>query len=236
MARKTKTPAIAYMRTSSRAGVGDDKDSQDRQITAIKRYAARAGYELVAEFYDAAVNGSDNIQLRPEFTRMMEYVAAHDAKTVIVETANRFARDLIVQETGYEMLKATGITLIATDSPDSFVDDGPTAVLIRQILGAVAQFDKAMLVQKLRSGRERANKAAGRRLDVRRSVAELYPQAMIRAKYLHRYRRLSLRKISAALASEGLLSKQGKPFAAKIVKSLVEARLFNAPSDDNHVA
>jgi hypothetical protein len=55
-------------------------------------------------------------------------------------------RDLIVQETGWKRLHSDGIALIAADSPDQFVDETPTAVLIRQILGAVAQFDKTMTV------------------------------------------------------------------------------------------
>ena len=67
---------------------------------------------------------------------------------VIVETANRFARDLMVQEVGFAMLRELGITLIAADSPSSFLDDGPTSKLIRQILGAVSEFDKAMVVAK----------------------------------------------------------------------------------------
>jgi hypothetical protein len=37
-----KTTAFAYLRTSSMANVGDDKDSQQRQITAIIIYAKRA--------------------------------------------------------------------------------------------------------------------------------------------------------------------------------------------------
>jgi hypothetical protein len=36
---------------------------------------------------------------------MMERIAGNDVRTIIVETANRFARDLIVQETGYALLK-----------------------------------------------------------------------------------------------------------------------------------
>jgi hypothetical protein len=44
-------------------------------------------------------------------------IARNGVRTIIVETANRFARDLIVQETGYERLKAEGIELIAADSP-----------------------------------------------------------------------------------------------------------------------
>jgi DNA invertase Pin-like site-specific DNA recombinase len=46
-----------------------------------------------------------------------------------------------------------GVTLIAADSPASFLDDGPTSKLIRQILGAVAEFDKAMTVAKLKGAR-----------------------------------------------------------------------------------
>jgi hypothetical protein len=37
------------------------------------------------------------------------------------------------------MLRDLGVTLIAADSPASFLDDGPTSKLIRQILGAVAE-------------------------------------------------------------------------------------------------
>ena len=40
-------------------------------------------------------------------------------------------------------------------SPDAFLDDGPTATMVRQILGAVSQFEKAMLVAKLKGARER---------------------------------------------------------------------------------
>ena len=55
-----------------------------------------------------------------------------------------------MQEVGFAMLRDLGITLIAADSPTSFLDDGPTSKLIRQILGAVAEFDKAMTVANLR--------------------------------------------------------------------------------------
>ena len=82
-------------------------------------------------------------------------IAGNGVRTIIVETANRFARDLMVQEVGFKRLQAAGIVLIAADSPDQFVEETPTAVLIRQILGAVAQFDKAMTVAKLKGARNR---------------------------------------------------------------------------------
>jgi len=44
-----------------------------------------------------------------------------------VETASRFARDLMIQEVGYAMLTERGIELIAADSPQSFIEDTTTA-------------------------------------------------------------------------------------------------------------
>ena len=79
------------------------------------------------------------IDARPGFRSMLERLLSNGVRTIVVETANRFARDLIVQEIGYAMLKERGIELIATDKPDAFLDDTPTAVLIRQVLGAVSQ-------------------------------------------------------------------------------------------------
>ena len=52
-----------------------------------------------------------------------------------------------------------GIDLIAVDSPSAFQDNTPTAKLVRQVLGAIAEFDKAMTVAKLRGARDRKRKA-----------------------------------------------------------------------------
>jgi hypothetical protein len=41
----------------------------------------------------------------------------------VVETASRFARDLMVQEVGSTKLQALGIKLVAADSPHTFLDD-----------------------------------------------------------------------------------------------------------------
>jgi DNA invertase Pin-like site-specific DNA recombinase len=52
--------AFAYLRTSSAANVGADKDSAKRQRAAIDAYAKANGVEIVGEFYDAAVSGADH--------------------------------------------------------------------------------------------------------------------------------------------------------------------------------
>jgi Resolvase, N terminal domain len=52
---RKRVEAVGYMRTSSAANVGADKDSEKRQRAAIEGYAKAAGYVIVDWFYDAAV-------------------------------------------------------------------------------------------------------------------------------------------------------------------------------------
>ena len=248
MARPTKArvAAIAYLRTSSATNVGADKDSDKRQRQAIEAYAKHAGHELVGEFYDKAVSGADPIETRPGFAAMLERIESNGVRTIIVETANRFARDLMVQEVGYARLQDRGITLIAADSPNAFQDDTPTAKLVRQVLGAIAEFDKAMTVAKLRGARERKRKTNGK-CEGRKSLAEMHPAVVREAKRLGRANpksgeRRSLRKIAAelakigdALAATGLPSakeaarayfaRNGQPYSAKSVRAMLAQRL-----------
>ena len=218
--------AVAYLRTSSATNIGADKDSDARQRDAIAGFAKRAGFVIADEFYDAAVSGADHIDQRPGFTAMLKRIEGNGVRTILVETAHRFARDLMVQEVGYAMLKERGIELIAADSPHSFIEDTPTARLIRQVLGAVAEFDKAMTVAKLRGARDR-KRATGVKVEGRKSHAELRPEVVSEAKRLYRRspktgERRSLREIAAELASMRHLGSTGRPFSPSIVKAMVE--------------
>ena len=227
MARKEFIKAVAYLRTSSAANVGADKDSEKRQRSAIEAFARAAGYAIVDSYYDEAVSGADPVTSRSGFAAMMERIAANGVRTIIVETANRFARDLIVQETGYTMLKERGIELIAADKPDAFLDDTPTATLIRQVLGAVSQFEKAMVVSKLKGARERKRRDTGLKVEGRKSYVEKNPAMVALAKKLHRYpvngRRRSLRQVAAELAAAGYVVREGKPYEAAAIKRMIEA-------------
>jgi DNA invertase Pin-like site-specific DNA recombinase len=130
---------IAYYRTSSAANVGDDKDSLTRQRLAVTAYAKQAGYTITDEFYDAAVSGADPLDERKGFSEALKRIASNGVRTIVCETASRFARDLIIAETGFRRLREAGITLIAADAPNSFLDDTPTSAFIRQVLAAVQE-------------------------------------------------------------------------------------------------
>jgi DNA invertase Pin-like site-specific DNA recombinase len=219
--KRNPVHAIGYMRTSSATNVGPDKDSEARQRKAIEAHAKRAGMVIVDWFYDAAVRGSDAIESRQGFQAMLERIAGNGVRTIVVETANRFARDLMVQEVGFAMLRDLGVALIAADSPEAFLDDGPTPTMVRQILGAVAQFDKAMTVAKLKAARDR-KRAKNGKCEGRKSHQESRPEVVALAKQIKaRGVRVSLRAISAELGANGYVSKAGKPFTAQSVANML---------------
>jgi DNA invertase Pin-like site-specific DNA recombinase len=212
--------AVAYLRTSSAANVGADKDSDKRQRAAIAAYAKSAGYTVVGEFYDAAVSGADPIDERPGFKAMLDRIAGNGVRVILVESPDRFARDLAVQLAGHSYLKALGVELVPTTAPDYFTEDTPTAVLVRQVLGAISQFEKASLVAKLRAARERSVAAGGRGTG-RWRYDEARPEVVALARELHG-QGLSLRKISAALAERGHLTARGRPYVASAVEIMLK--------------
>ncbi len=158
-----KTPAYAYLRTSSATNTGADKDSDKRQLAAIGAFAAANGFEIVGTFYDAAVSGTDPIDQRPGMSDLLDAVLANGTRTILTESPDRFARDVLVQELGHKMLKDRGVELIPTTSPDYFTEDSPTAEMVRTILGAVAAFDRRTTVDKLKAARDRSPWTARRR-------------------------------------------------------------------------
>ena len=204
--------AVAYFRTSSAANVGGDKDSEKRQAEAVAAYAA-GRHEIADTFYDAAVSGADPIDAQPGFVRLLDHCQEHGIGIVLVENAGRFARDLAVQLTGHELLRKRGIELIPVDAPSYFTDPSPTAEFVRQILGAVAQFEKAALVAKLRHARDRVRAEQGRCEGRKPVPAEIIAAARKLARRSPKTgNRRSLRAISAELAALGHLGPAGKPY------------------------
>ena len=218
--------AYGYMRTSSNT-IGTDKDSEKRQRAAIEGYADANGITVVGWYYDKAVRGSDPVAARPGFADMLAAIAADSVRTIIVESPDRFARDLAVQLAGHDHLKRLGVTLIPASAPDHFTEDTPTAVLVRQVLGAIAQFDKASTVAKLKAARDRKRAASGK-CGGRRSHTEARPEMVQLAKKLRRKHpkggQRSLREISAALAAAGYVNERGAPFAAMSVRNMLGQR------------
>jgi DNA invertase Pin-like site-specific DNA recombinase len=228
------TPVVAYIRTSSAANVGADKDSETRQLTAIAGYAKRTRYVVVEEFRDPAVSGADPIETRPGFAKLLDRIEDNGVRTVIVEDASRFARELVTQELGILALIRRGVRGLTANGDDLTDSSDPSRKMMRQIAGAFAEYEKARLVGKLRAARERKRTATGK-CEGRKSYAELDPELVRVAKRLRRRSpkggQRSLRDISAELARLGHVNANGRPFSASSIKSMIENN-SRAPGGD----
>jgi DNA invertase Pin-like site-specific DNA recombinase len=177
---------------------------------------------LVGEFTDAAVSGADPIESRAGFTALLDQIEGNGVRTVIVEDASRFARELIIQELGILALINRGVRVLTANGDDLTDSSDPSRVMMRQIAGAFHQYEKARLVAKLKVARDRKRaagvKVEGRKSNVEIDAAEHGGQMLALARKLRRKSpkggRRSLRAVAAELAKAGFISRSGQPYYA----------------------
>ena len=220
----TGNTAVAYLRTSSATNVGSDKDSYRRQKAAIRAYARLKSIKIVEWFFDEAVSGADPLEDREGFRALLDYVLSNGAQMILCESASRFARDTVVQELGYKMLRERGLELIPVDSPEHFQDDSdnPSRELVRVMLGAVSTFEKKGLVLKLKKARDRKRAETGR-CEGRKPYAMLVPETVALAKKLrrknpHSHKRRSYRTVAKMLAEQGHVNGRGNVYDPRAIK------------------
>jgi DNA invertase Pin-like site-specific DNA recombinase len=223
--------AVAYIRTSSAANVGADKDSERRQRAAIEGFAKRAGFALVAEFTDAAVSGADPIEKRAGFAELLDRIEGNGVRIVIVEDASRFARELMTQELGILALIQRGVRVLTANGDDLTDSTDPSRKMMRQIAGAFHEYEKARLVAKLKAARDRkraaTGKAEGRKNWREISAAPGSPYANLIADAKRLRRRLpkggqrSLRAVAEELAKLGYRNLRGAVFSPAAIKSML---------------
>src|SRR5262249_8388341 len=150
----------------------------------------------------------DPIEVRRGFSALLDRIENNGVRTVIVEDATRFARDLIAQELGVLLLIKRGVRVLTAAGDDLTDASDPSRVMMRQIAGAFAQYEKARLVARLKRSRDRKKAEIGK-CGGRRSHAESRPEVVALVKKLRRKRPKgvprSLREIAAELEGRGYL-------------------------------
>ena len=101
------------------------------------------------------MSGTTELKGRPGLAALLDRLESNGIRTVVVERADRLARDLMTQEVIVGQFSKSGARILTADGADLTSSDDPTRRLIRQVLGAVAEFEKNVLVLKLRAARER---------------------------------------------------------------------------------
>ena len=115
---------------------------------ALRNRIASKNLDVRETSHDPGIGRTKGIQGELASTPHLSSLCASAAEP----SPDRFARDLAVQLAGHDMLKGLGIAIIPASAPDFFTEDTPTAVLVRQVLGAIAQFEKASAVDEIGSG------------------------------------------------------------------------------------
>ena len=155
--------AVAYIRVSSEGQVNGD--GPDRQRRVIAEWAQRTGTTITQEYLDLAVSGTKAADDRPAMARMISDLASSGGlpPVIAIERQDRLARDLIEGELIIRKLRRLGVQIVLAETGQPLGEDAsPTGVLVRQILGAVAEFDRSSIVGKLRSARVARKTATGR--------------------------------------------------------------------------
>ena len=147
-----------YIRVSTESQV--DAFGKDVQREGIERYATLAGDEVVEWFEEDAVSGKVDGGHRPVMAQIIERADEFDG--VIAFDSTRFARRLVVQETLMALLWDADLQVVtAAVGVINRDDEDPTKVLIRQILGVIAEFDHRNTVKRLHSARTHKMAAGG---------------------------------------------------------------------------
>src|SRR5579872_5621739 len=198
--------AFVYLRVSGQGQVTGDGFT--RQLEACRKYAAAHDIKISRIFREEGISGTKDLENRPALQELLIALHSNGTRVVIIERLDRLARDLMVQETILGDFRKRGIELISTAEPDLCSDD-PSRKLMRQIFGAIAEYDKAMIVLKLRGARQRQRAKTGK-CEGRKAYGHHDGEQPI----LERMRSLrasgtAVDTIAATLNAEGITSRSG---------------------------
>lgn len=212
--------AFAYLRVS---GLGQvEGDGFDRQLLAIRKYAAANDLKIVRVFREEGVSGTKDLDNRPALQELIAALHGNGTRTVLVEKLDRLARDLMVQESIIADMRRNQFELISVAEPDMCSDD-PTRVLLRQMMGAFAEYERKMIVQKLRGARQRVRARDGRCEGRKPYGKDVDEQAIIERMKALRSQRMAVDTIADELNSAGLKPRAGKQWYATQVSRVLKA-------------
>jgi DNA invertase Pin-like site-specific DNA recombinase len=219
--------AIAYVRVST------DKQAEHGLGLSVQRHAIREWAQVnscqIVEWYsDKGISGSNGLDTRPGLSAAIGDLEDGCADALVVYRLDRLARKLYNQLTWIERLESGGRQVISVTEPDVGQDE--MRVLVRQIMGAIAEYDRATICRRMRDGRKlKADRGGyaygapgfGYRAEDKALVAdEAEQRAVARIAELHAAG-ASLRRIVATLTTEGIPPKRGAQWYPATVGRIV---------------
>jgi DNA invertase Pin-like site-specific DNA recombinase len=133
-------------------------ENQRRELRAI---AERHGWQVVAEFADEGISGTKGREKRPGYDRLCRGIVRREFDQVAAWSVDRLGRSLQDLVVFLGELHAKGVDLYLHQQG---LDTGtPAGKAMFQMMGVFAEFERAMIVERVKAGLSRA-RAQGRRL------------------------------------------------------------------------
>ncbi len=164
--RKTKSVAI-YARVST------DKQKVDMQLNELRQFVARSGWNIYEEYIDQNFSGGNT--KRPAFTAMMDAARKRKFDLLLVWKLDRLSRSLKDLIVTLDELGSCGIDFVSYDN--NLDTSTPTGKLVFQIVGAVAEFEKEIIRERVVAGLATARNK-GKRLGRPPVSRYVYDQAL----------------------------------------------------------
>jgi DNA invertase Pin-like site-specific DNA recombinase len=212
--------AYAYLRVSGRGQL--DGDGFTRQALAIEQYAKSHDLAIVGTFREEGVSGAQELSNRPALLDMMAALQEGSVKIVLIEKLDRLARDLLVQENIILDMGKSGFELISVHEPDLCSND-PSRKMMRQIFGSIAEYEKTMIVLKLRGARQRVKARTGRCEGVKAFGTLEGEQGTLDLMRELRGSGMSLEAVAETLNEQGRGTRMGKPWLGATVNKIIRA-------------
>lgn len=149
----TKRIAI-YLRVST------DQQTVENQHRELEAVAQRMGWEIVATFSDEGISGAKGRDRRPGLDAMLKGIARKDFDMIAAWSIDRLGRSLQHLVSLLSDLNAKGVDLyLHVQAIDTST---PSGRAMFQMLGVFAEFERAMISERVRAGLARSTKKAGR--------------------------------------------------------------------------
>ena len=170
------TRTIARVALYARVSTLNNQDPE-MQLAELREYAGRRGWQIVEEFTDQGVSGCQ--ESRPALNRLMSDACRRRFDAVLVWKIDRFGRSLKHLVNALAELATLGVAFISLR--DNLDLSTPSGRLMFQIIGAMAEFERALIQERVRAGIRNA-RAKGKRLGRPRVVVDASQIASLRAR------------------------------------------------------
>ncbi|MDZ7753840.1 MAG: recombinase family protein [Gammaproteobacteria bacterium] len=164
------------MRIAIYARVSTDGQTTQNQIQALEGWAERAGHEVVKIYDDNGVSGAKGREFRKQFDAMLRAAARREFDLVAAWSVDRLGRSLQDLVGFLSELHAMGVELFLHQQGVDTTT--PAGKAMFQMLGVFAEFERAMIQERVKAGLERA-RSQGKRLG--RPQVQPQVEAAIRA-------------------------------------------------------